>query len=364
MHTKILFAVPRFSVGGAEKFLAHHLSVIDRTRYDVRLVTIFDEKKDSCADLVHIDECFHARSTWDIRAFVRLAAYVRRYRPDVVVTHLFTANLLVRFAAILLRVPVIVAYEHNIYPNKRRWQILVDRIFSWWTDRIVVDSDAAKIFTANQESIPLEKFTTIIIPPLLDTKKRRSREELRSDLKIPDGSTVITTVSRLVIDKGHTYLIDAAARVLKTHPDVYFVIGGWGPLQEPLTQQVHNLGISEHCRLLGKVDGQEFLALSDVYVDPSISTDLPIGIMEAMREGKAIVATDIGEIPKFVVHEETGLIVPPANPLALAGAIERMLDSSDVRARYGRAAKEKVEEYSLENYVKTFDSLIASLRAA
>src|SRR3989338_3869015 len=165
---RILFAVPRFSVGGAEKFLVHHLASIDSEKYDVTLITIFDEQAgSSCAEEARIDRCFHARSTWDVPAFFKMLAFVQRGHFDVVVTHLFTANLLVRIAAILARVPVIISYEHNIYPNKRYWQIIADKILSWFTDRIIVDSDAAKKFTADQESIPLRKFLTIIIPPLL-----------------------------------------------------------------------------------------------------------------------------------------------------------------------------------------------------
>ncbi len=359
---KILFSVPRFSVGGAEKFLIHHLSSIDREKYEVTLVTIFDEQKDSsCADQVHIDHCFRARSTWDFRAFLKMISYVKEGRFDAVVTHLFTANLLIRIAAIVARVPVIISYEHNIYPNKRYWQIVVDKILSWFTDRIIVDSDAAKTFTARQEYIPLRKFLTIIIPPLLDDRPRRSRDQVLSELGIPNDALIVVTVSRLVVDKGHKYLVAATPEVLKKYPNVYFLVGGWGPLKEELEAQVRRLNVGEHVRILGRVDGQEFTSIADLYVDPSISTDLPIGIMEAMTKGKAIVATMVGEIPNFVQDGKTGLIVPPANPLMLAAAIDRMLGDASLRKQYGAAARVKVDEYSLDNYMRTFDELIYAL---
>jgi L-malate glycosyltransferase len=359
---KILFSVPRLSVGGAEKFLVHHLASIDREKYDVTLITIFDEQQgSSCADQVRIDRCFNFRSTWDISAFFGLLAYMRRERFDVVVTHLFSANLLVRFAAIVTRAPVIISYEHNIYPNKRYWQIIVDTVLSWFTDRIIVDSDAAKTFTAAQEHIPLKKFLTIIIPPLLDTKPRRTREEVLSSLGISPNKLIIVTVSRLVVDKGHTYLVEAAPLVLKKHPSAYFLTGGWGPLKEDLEAQVKRLGIGEHVRILGRVDGQEFTSIADLYVDPSISTDLPIGIMEAMIKAKAIVATTVGEIPNFIQNQKTGLTVPPHDPVALAAAIDKMLSNEEIRRTYGAAAKIKVDEYSMENYMRTFDDLIYGL---
>ena len=361
---KILFSIPRFSVGGAEKFLINHLHTIDREKYETTLITFFDEKLDegsSCADLIHIDRCFHAGSTWDFSAFASLVSFLRKENFDVVVTHLFTANLLVRLAAILAGTHIIVSYEHNIYPNKRYWQILVDKILSVFTDTIIVDSDAAKMFTAKQEWIPLSKFRTIIIPPLLDDKERRTREQVLFDLGIPKDSLVVVTVSRLVIDKGHTYLVAAVPVVIAQHKSAQFLIGGWGPLKEELEKQVVTLGIGDNVKILGRVDGQEFTSIADLYVDPSISTDLPIGIMEAMAKGKAIVATSVGEIPNFVMNESTGLVVPPADPQALASAIIRMLNDATLRSRYGEAAAKKVEEYSLENYVRTFDELIYGL---
>jgi len=359
---KVLFSVPRFSVGGAEKFLVHHLAHIDRNAYEVTMVTIFDEQQGaSCADQARIDRCFHARSIGDISAFFKMLAFVRRGHFDVVVTHLFTANLLVRIAAILARVPVIISYEHNIYPNKRWWQIFVDKILSLWTDRIIVDSDAARRFTAQQEFIPLDKFLTIVIPPLLDKRQRRTREQVLSELRIQPDSLIVVTVSRLVVDKGHKYLVEAAPQVLEKHPNAYFLIGGWGPLKEELEAQVKRLGISEHVRILGRVDGQEFMSLADLYVDPSISTDLPIGIMEAMTMSKAIVATIVGEIPNFVQNEKTGLVVPPGDMHALVAAIDRVLGDESLRKQYGEAGKRKVGEYSMENYTRTFDELIHAL---
>jgi glycosyltransferase involved in cell wall biosynthesis len=254
-----------------------------------------------------------------------------------------------------------VSYEHNIYPNKRFWQIIADKALSLFTDKIIADSDAAKNFTARQESIPPEKFLTIIIPPLLDSKPRRTREQVLSDLGIPRDALVVVTVSRLVVDKGHTYLVEAVPRVLAEHKDAYFLIGGWGPLKDDLEAQVARLGIGEHVRILGRVDGQEFTSMADIYVDPSISTDLPIGIMEAMTKGKAIVATEVGEIPNFVVHEKTGLIVPPKNSLALSAAINHMLGDADMREKYAAASEQKVSQYSMENYMRTFDTLIYAL---
>jgi len=357
---KILFAIGRFSVGGAEKLLVHQLAALDTKRFAPRLVTLFPEQKDTFADKVHIDECFGFRSTFDFPALVRLYKYLRREKFDVVVMSLFSANLLVRIAAVLAGTPLILSYEHNIYPNKRRWQIFMDWLLAKWTARIIVDSEAARVFTAKQERIPLEKFVTLFIPPLLERRQPKDASELRARLDIPAGAPVVLTVSRLVSDKGHCHLIDAAQQVLERFSDAHFLIVGWGPLQDDLKRQAEELGIASHVRLPGRMDIQDVLPLADVYADPAVSTDLPVAIMEAMREGRAIVATSVGDVPVFIQDELTGILVEPKDAAGLAAGIEKLLGDEMLRARLGEGAKKKVAEYSLENYMKLFEALIHS----
>lgn len=359
----ILFSVPRFSVGGAEKLLVHQYACIDRACFSCSLITIFDEQKDTCADRVHIDACFHFRSTFDLLALFRLYRYLKRERFDVVVTHLFSANLLVRIAAILARVPVIISYEHNIYPNKRRWQILADRFLAKWTARIIVDSEAARVFTSSQESIPLEKFLALYIPPLLEPREGKDPAQLREELGIRSDARVILTVSRLVIDKGHRYLVAAAKSVLARFPNVVFLLVGWGPLEGSLRQQAQELGIADSVKLPGRMDIQDVLPLADIYVDPSISTDLPIAVMEAMREGMAIVATRVGDVPVFIQNDTTGMLIEPKYPKELAASIELLLSDAALRSKLGAGAKKKVKEYSLEEYMRVFEDLVVRLVA-
>lgn len=355
---KVLFAIGRFSVGGAEKLLVHQIQAMDPSRFESKLITIFEEQADTFADKVTIDECFRFRSVKDVAALFRLFRYLRREKFDIVVTSLFSANLLVRVAAICARVPCIIAYEHNIYPNKNRWQIRMDRMLSRWTNVIITDSEVARQFTAAQEHIPLDKFTTLHIPPLLERRTPRDPIQLKKELGVANASHIIVTVSRLVSDKGHSHLVNAAAQILARHPRVYFLIVGWGPLEGDLQRQIDRLGIAENVKLTGRMDIQDMLPLADIYVDPAVSTDLPIAIMEAMREKKAIVASVVGDIPLFVVSGETGFSVQPGNPDAIAAAIETLIKDGTMRARFGEAAGAKVAAYSFPAYMQAFQKLL------
>lgn len=359
---KILFAIGRLSVGGAEKLLVRQLPAVDRQKFDPHLLTLFSEKKDSFEKEVRLEagrwKKLNFRSLLDLVSWRQLFQFLKKEKFDVVATSLFSANLMVRAAAILLRVPVIVSFEQNLYPDKHRWQIWADWLLAKWTDKIIASSEAVRRFTAEQENIPIGKFLTMHIPPLLETRKAGNPDLVRKELGIPAGTKIILTVSRLVEEKGHRYLVEAAKKVLKEFPDVYFVIVGWGPLEQSLKSQVLSLKLNGKVLFPGRMDIQDVLPLADIYVEPAVMTDLPIAIMEAMRLEKPIVSTNIGEIPIFVRDSESGFLVEPKDPPALAEKIICLLKDGGLRKKFGTAAEKIVRQYSLKEYEKNFEDLI------
>jgi len=359
---KILFAIGRLSVGGGEKLLVRQLPMVDRNRFDPHLLTLFSENKDSFGNEVSLAadhwRKLNFKSLFDLPEWFRLLIFLKKEKFDAVVTSLFSANLIVRIAAIILRVPVIISYEHNLYPDKHRWQIGMDRLLAKWTDKIIVDSEAVRKFTSKQEKIPIEKFLTMHIPPLLDSEKSRNPDLVRQELGIPGEAKIILTVSRLVEEKGHRYLIEAAKKVLSEVSNVYFVIVGWGHLEESLKSQAKTLGLGDKVIFPGRIDIRDVLPLADVYVEPAIMTDLPVAIMEALRLEKPIVSTNVGEIPVFVRDRENGFLAEPKNPGLLAEKILILLADKNLREKFGKAGGAFVKNYSLEEYEKKFEFLI------
>ncbi len=359
---KILFTIGRLSVGGAEKLLVHQLPAIDRSVFDPHLLTLFPETKESLRDKIKLPaghwqkENFY--SLFDLPAWVRLVRYLRKEKFDVAVTSLFSANLIVRIASIIAGIPAIIAYEHNLYPDKHAWQIWIDRQLSKWTHTIITDAETVRIFTSKQEGIPIEKFLTMYIPPLLDAKAPQDPAMLRKELGIPESSKIILTVSRLVPEKGHLYLIDAAEKVLQEMPSAYFILVGWGPLESNLKEQVKKLGIERNVLLPGRMDIQDMLPLADIYAEPATNVDIGIALMEAMRGEKAIIATEVGEMPVFIHNDKNGFLVKPADSSALAEKILLLLKNENIRARFGKAAGETIRNYSLFEYMKNFENLI------
>ncbi|MDQ6663593.1 MAG: glycosyltransferase, partial [Acidobacteriota bacterium] len=170
------------------------------------------------------------------------------------------------------------------------------------------------------------------------------------------GPRIILSVGRLVSYKGYRYLIRAMEKV-----EGRLLLIGEGQLHGELQKQIAECGLGERIKLMGEIeDLLPFYHAADVFVLPSIARSEAFGIVqvEAMACGKPVVNTALASgVPFVSVHGSTGLTVPPADSDALATAISLLLDDSDLRARYGQAAKGRVQhEFSLDGMVeRTFE---------
>lgn len=175
-----------------------------------------------------------------------------------------------------------------------------------------------------------------------------SREEahtaLRRKYNLPADSLIAVTSGRFVEQKGHRYLIDAAAEIVRQVPSTYFLLLGDGPLRETLQQHIAASGLTDHFIFAGMLrDFNLELAGSDLLIHPSIEEPFGIVLLEAMRASLPVVASDIGGIPEVVSAGETALLVPPRNPQALADSTLRVLRDPVLGASLGRAAHARFE---------------------
>ena len=170
---------------------------------------------------------------------------------------------------------------------------------------------------------------------------------------LPRGAPVVLNVAALVPHKGQRHLIDAFAGVVRAVPDARLVILGQGELLESLEKQVHQLGLEKHVLLPGfRTDVLSLMKTADIFVMSSVMEGLGTSLLDAMACARPIVATDTGGIPEVVVHEETGLLVPPKDPDALSDALVALLEDEERARRYGAAGYERVHHrFSVEHMV-------------
>jgi rhamnosyl/mannosyltransferase len=176
------------------------------------------------------------------------------------------------------------------------------------------------------------------------------------------STPLLIAVGRLVYYKGFEYLVRAMARI-----DATLMLVGGGPLRRPLELLARELGVADRIEFLGEMQPREIVPYyhaADVFVLPSIARSEAFGIvqLEAMACGKPVVNTNLDSgVPFASLDGVTGITVEPANADALAGAINRLLGDSSLRAKFGEAAKRRVQsEFTVATMVQRTRDLYES----
>lgn len=184
--------------------------------------------------------------------------------------------------------------------------------------------------------------------------------QVKSELGIDVNNTVLATIARLDPGKGHEYLLQTAVQILKTHPNVTFIIAGDGSERVRLEKMAQELSISEHVIFTGFVDDiAHLLSAVDLLVHPSLAEGLSNSVMEAMAMAKPVVATHVGGMSELIVHGETGLMVPPSDTERLTEATLELLKDKNRMNAMGAAGRKRVEtRFNRDVQVKVLEDFL------
>ena len=269
----------------------------------------------------------------DALALAELVRLCRRVRPDIVHAHSSKMGVLGRLAARLAGVPVRVFTVHGwsfvAYPGLAgRLYLLVERLMRPLTSAVVCVSAASRAQGVAARACDAAR--TVVIHNAVDVRSFGSPAAT-------DGPARIVSVGRFAYPKDFATLLEALARI---GSDFRAALVGDGPGLRGVTRAIDERGLSDWVELLGAHgDVARVLAASDIFVLSSRSEGLPVSILEAMAAGLPVVASDVGGVTEAVVDGETGLVVPPGNPDALAAALERLVVDGDLRRRLGAAGR-------------------------
>jgi len=186
-----------------------------------------------------------------------------------------------------------------------------------------------------------------------------SRTTVRNELGLGLDDRLLVAIGNLYPVKGHQVLIDALAMIAGRHPAVHLAIAGRGELADELTARARDLHLAERVHFLGlRSDVAAILAAADVFVQPSLSEGLPLALLEAMFAGRAIVASDVGEVGAALAHGDAGVLVPPGDVSALASALDAVL-TNPLRARElgDRARRRADAEYDVSHMVGRYAAI-------
>jgi glycosyltransferase involved in cell wall biosynthesis len=375
---RVMHVIDALSRGGAERLVLTTVTHLDASRYEsvvVVLSPLLALRPEFEALGVPVHEAFFGRPVDSLRVVARLVGLMRRYRPDIVHTHLPWANALGRVASAIARVPRVVttlhATEHAHWSPvswRARLRKIVDRFGARHINAAIVAVSSA-VRDDYRTYLGLDNVHVIynyVDPAAFMPLSRVEIEDGRGALGwIPDDF-VLVSVGRLSWEKGQASLIRALPEIAAAVPNVRLLVVGVGPQLEQLQQLAAELGVAGRVAFTGSRPFVErLLGLADVFVFPSLSEGLGIALLEAMAMGLPVVASSTEGIMEVATDGADALLVPPGEPAAIAAAVVRLHADRAFACRLGEQARKTVAaRFSVDRGVSRLDDLYQRLVAA
>ena len=342
--------------GGQDQLLAL-LKGLCRRGHAIHLIcqpeTLLETRACECGLLVHP---VAIRNDVDPMAFLRLFSVLRHVRADILAFNTPRAILLGTLASRLTSVRARIAFRRVNFPLRSGF--LTKLKYTWGIDCIVAISESIRL-QLQVCGIPASKIRTIYEGMDLSLYPRRTHLKPRN----PDEPVVVGTVAHLSREKGLDYLVEAASRIPEVHKRLRFIIVGNGDCRQELESHVRGKGLTDVFHFAGfHPDISPYMKSFDVFALPSLSEGLSSAILEAMAASLPIVATEVGGIPELVTNGDNGLLVAPADPEALAKAIQHLMDDPLESLRMGQRGRSRMEErFTLERKIQETEDLCSLL---
>ena len=345
MRPRIVFLVTLAETGGAQTYVASLLGPLGE-EFDVVVAAhgdgpLRDAARSAGARFVPLRHVRRPLRPWrDALGLFELLRLLRRERPHIAHVNSAKAAALGRLAAWLTGVPIRIYTVHG-------WAFLAHRGLAAagyrWVERALRPLATVTVCVSERERTEglaaraCNERTTVVIRNGVDPS---GAQVDRTETSRPR----LVMVGRLQAPKDPITLVRALAG-LRTR-DFEALLVGDGPDRPAVEEEIRRLGLGSAVRLLGeRSDVAELLGTAHVFVLSTRSEGLPLSVLEAMAAGLPVIASRVGGVPELVVHGETGMLVPPGDPDALATAIEQLLEDPLHARRLGEAARARVAKH-------------------
>ena len=334
---KLLQVIPYFCFGGAETMCENLTYALGELGHDVVVVSLFDERTEISGRMeaagVRI-RYLSKKPGLDMSVVPKLTKIFREERPDVVHTHL---NVIL-YAVMAARLAKVEA--------EGTAQAILNRLYyhRGWSVPVALSPEVQRTVT---EFYGLDR-----VPVIFNGVNLRRCVPKRS---YGLGDTVsLLHIGRFDEQKNHAGLLQAFAKLLKTHPNCCLNLLGDGHLRAEMENYARELGIGHAVHFLGnQADVHPYLHDADMFLLPSKYEGMPMTIIEAMGTGLPIVASRVGGVPDMLRDGESGLLVG-CGPDEVCAACERLIDSEDLRRTIGQNALADSARFSAETMAKRY----------
>lgn len=356
----ILYIITRGILGGAQK---HILQLSQQLKSDFDICVIIGEMgpllsslRDEGIQVYHFPSLGNTISPFkDLYSFFKILSLIRQVRPSLVSTHSSKAGILGRLASKLCGVPVIFtahgwAFTDGVPEFKRKIYIRIEKLAARWADKIICVSENDRQLALNYGVASHPKLLTIHNGMSLQDKHSRS-------VRGTGDLVRIIMVARITEQKDHKLLLKAISTLHTKTPYILTLVGD-GELTSVVQKYSAELGVEDKVEFLGaRKDVAKLLDESDIFVLTSKWEGFPRSILEAMRAGLPVVASDVGGCKEAVIEGETGYLVPRGDEEALKQRLKGLIDDPFLRNKMGQAGIQRfLDHFTFDiMFKKTFE---------
>lgn len=360
----VALVITELDVGGAEKALVSLALGLNKSRWAPRVFALGPEgplAEPLRSAGLRVD-CLDVRPRRPVRALRTLSMALRSYRPALIQSFLFHANIAARLAAPFAGRPVVLS-GIRVAEHQQRGHLRLDRLTLNLCDGAVCVSEGVRRFSSLEGGWPDDRL--VVIPNGIDvTLIDRASPTPRAALGIPSEAFMTLFVGRLNIQKGINILLDAVESIVPQCPAFHLALAGDGPERQYLTDRLATTPALAACvhPLGARRDVPSLLKTADLFVLPSLWEGMPNALLEAMAARLAAVATRVEGTEDLIIPGETGWLIPRADSKALGNALLEATTDKDRLRRMGNAARSRVESgYTPERVVEAYERLWGGL---
>ncbi|MCS6922781.1 MAG: glycosyltransferase [Fimbriimonadales bacterium] len=374
MPSVVFHVINGLGVGGAERVVVHLLQYHDRSRYQPVCICLNSPTGSHYEDIVRkLDMPLYfleRRSHFDWRAYRRLDALFRQYRPTIVHTHLLGLN----YAYLLMlrhRTRVRVHTFHSlaqqeVQMGKRATRLYRNLAFRYRIGGVVPVAISKEVARTIEQLYGYQNAPVILngVEFAGNNLNPQQRMHIRAEGGAGGESIVVAHVGRFVAVKNHALLLRAFAR-LRSELPLYLWLVGDGELRAAMEQLAQELGIAARVRFWGiRADAPAIINAADIFAFSSTHEGFGLAVAEAMAAGLPVVATAVGGVPELVEHGVSGLLVPNEDEDALVQALQRLVDDPALRQAMGARARAHAQErFDARAMTRAYEALYESILA-
>jgi len=361
---RLVLHIPSLGLGGAQRQLAIFLERIDRTQWDVEVVTVdaldkFFEPviRDLNVSIHHLSPHYQL---YEVGLVWQLVRYLYRNPCHVLHSWLHFSMAIGSVAGTLVGIPTVVGSVRSERPSRfpwffPPWQRGIDIVTAPFRTWVIANSDAVRRESREWAFLPDRKMVTIYNGINFRTIKALSpdhRRHLREQLNLAPEASVVGIVGRLSPEKDHLTFLQSARLIGRQMPTAIFLIVGDGPTGDLIRSEIVALGLQGRVVMTGeRRDVLPLMQLMDVLVLTSVSEGLPNVLLEGAAVGVPVVTSTAGGASEVVLNGETGFVVPCRDSQAVADRVMQILRDPLLRQRFADAGRERVHAvFSAERF--------------